>query len=62
MDKRDEPRLERQAFIPPMPKDFIVTFRGKERPWLGRIVGSVLAPIFRWRQLRALRKRRPPAG
>jgi hypothetical protein len=45
-----------------MPTDFIVTIRGREVPWLGRLVGTVAARLLRWRRRRALTKHRPPTG
>jgi len=62
MHKSSEPGSTRQAFLPPMPTEFIVTIRGREVPWLGRLVGTVAAPLLRWRLRRALTKHRPPTG
>jgi hypothetical protein len=42
-------RPPRKVFLPVEASDFIVTVGGKHRPWLSRVVGAILAPIFRWR-------------
>jgi len=55
-------RRDRQAWLPPHPQDFIVTVRGRERPWLSRILGVILTPLFRWRLNRRLRKARHGDG
>jgi hypothetical protein len=51
-------KQNRKAWLPPEPQDFIVSTNGKERPWLSRIVGLLLAPVLRWRLNRQMRKAR----
>ncbi len=46
----------RDAWLPIQPKDFIITVGGRLRPWLSRILGVVLAPFFRWKQMRQRRQ------
>ena len=51
-------RPPRVAFLPAQPSDFVVTVGGREVRWLSRIVGTLLAPIVRWR----MRRGRRPGG
>jgi hypothetical protein len=59
MTNPDEPHPTRKAFVLPRAKDFVDTVRGRGVPWLGRLLGALIAPILRWRILRELRKHDP---
>ena len=39
----------RRASMPVQAQDVIVSFKGKERPWLSRILGVILWPFIRRR-------------
>jgi hypothetical protein len=47
-------RPKRIAFMPAQASDVIVTFRGRERRWLSRMLGILLAPLLRWRDRRRM--------
>ena len=42
----------RRASLPVQAKDVIVSFKGKERPWLSRVLGFILWPFIRRRARR----------
>lgn len=58
MTNPDEPQPTRKAFILPRAKDFTLTVRGREVPWLGRLLGAPIAAILRWRIMREMQKDR----
>jgi len=43
----------RLGYLPIQSQDFIFTFRGREVRWMSRLLGTLFAPIMRWRQRRA---------
>jgi hypothetical protein len=46
----------KKALLPIQAKDFVVRVGGRERPWLSRMLGVIVAPFFRWQQKRRLRR------
>ena|ERR1041384_758636 len=50
---------QRLAFLPAQHTDIHVTFRGREWPWLSRLLSVVLVPFLRWRANRGRRLWQP---